>query len=108
MNEELPPGTEDPGATWPEDDMDPLAPTTRRLDKEIGRRMPEPSQDEDEAALDALEAHLKATGDYDPKGSAWRKPQQGQEPTPSPARHLRPPGYGGPRRARRRAWWRFW
>lgn len=102
MNEELPPGAVDPGAEH-------LEAAQRRLDHEIGRRMPEPGQDPDEDALDGLEAHLRATGGYSPDGSVWRKPRQGQEPTPSPARHMRPPGYGGPRRAaRRRAWWRFW
>jgi len=89
-------------------DYDPLADTQRRLDHELGKRLPEPSDDPDEAILDALEAHLRGTGGYSPDGSVWRKPQQGQEPTPSPARHLRTPGYGGPRRARRRSWWRFW
>lgn len=94
-----------PGEGW--GDLDPLAPTQRRLDHELGRRMPS-GQDPDEDALDGLEAHLKGTGGYSPDGSVWQKSKRGQEPTPSPVGHLRPPSYGGPRRARRRSWWRFW
>jgi len=87
---------------------DPLEDAGRRLDHELGKRLPEP-EDPDEALLDGLEAHLRGTGGYSPDGSVWRPAPQGlPKSLPRRARHAEaPPSYRGPR-GRRRPWWRFW
>lgn len=90
----------------------------RHLDRLIGERMPKPSGDRDEAHLDALESHLKATGEFYDQGSVWEESLRGQDGPvkPLPAPHLPPPKYDGPHgeKSRRgahrspRSWWRFW
>jgi hypothetical protein len=44
--------------------------------------------DRDEAVLDALESHLRATGEFNPDGSVWRRMDQDE---------YAPPNYTGPR-----------